>query len=58
MEEYKAYLLGPDGRVASRVDLVCENEEAAREHAQKLAQDCVVELWQGATRIAGFHPRH
>jgi len=57
MEEYKAYLLGPDGRVASRVDPVCEDEKAARDHAKKLAQDCIVELWHGATKIATFQPR-
>jgi hypothetical protein len=41
MEEYKAYLLEPDGRIASRVDLLCKDEKAARERAQQIAQDCV-----------------
>jgi hypothetical protein len=54
MEEYKAYLLGHDGRVQSRVDLVCENEGAARERAKQLAQDCNVELWQGDRKIAEY----
>lgn len=58
MEDYKVYLLGPDGRVATRVDLVCENEETARERAQLLAQNCAVELWQDARKIAEYHPRH
>jgi hypothetical protein len=42
----------------SRVDLICEDEETARERAQQLAQDRVVELWQGARKIAEYHPRH
>jgi hypothetical protein len=58
MEEYKAYLIGPGGRITSRVDLICEDEETARERAQELAQDRVVELWQGARKIAEYHPRH
>jgi hypothetical protein len=56
MEEYKACLLGPDGRVAWRVDLICEDEKAAREQAQQLAQKCPVELWQGARKIAEYPP--
>jgi hypothetical protein len=56
MEEYKAYLMGPDGHIAGRVDLLCENEEAARGRAQLLAQDCVIELWRGARLIAEFRP--
>lgn len=58
MEEYRANLMGPDGHVMSRVDLICEDEETARERAQQLAQDRVVELWQGARKIAEYHPRH
>jgi len=56
MEEYKAYLLGPDGHIERRIDLICENEKAARERAQKLAHGCAVELWQGARKIAEFRP--
>jgi hypothetical protein len=56
MEQYKAYLIGPDGQIASRVDLVCENEEAAREQAERFAQFCMVELWQRARKIAVFQP--
>jgi hypothetical protein len=58
MQEYKAYLLGRDGRIASRVDLVCETEDAAKERAQLLAQDSPVELWQGQRLIAEYRRRH
>jgi len=26
MNEYKAYLIGPDGHIQSRVDLICEHD--------------------------------
>ena len=56
MQDYKAYLLGPDGYIAGRIDLVCEDECTAKERAQQLAQDCTVELYRGPLRIAEFHP--
>lgn len=31
MQDYRAYLLGPDGRIKNRIDLVCENDEAAKQ---------------------------
>jgi hypothetical protein len=54
MEEYKAYLLGPDGHVFRRIDLVCRDENAAKERAQQLAEHSGVELWQGERKIAEF----
>jgi hypothetical protein len=57
MEEYRAYLLGPDGRIASRIDLICEDENAARERARQLAHDCAVELWCGDRKIAEYPAR-
>jgi hypothetical protein len=55
MKEYRAYLMGPDGHVQSRVDLVCENdEEAAKECAELLADGHDVELWQLDRKIATF----
>jgi hypothetical protein len=58
MEEYyRAYLVGPDGRIASRIDLICEDENAAREKARQLADDCAVELWSGDRKIAEYPAR-
>ena len=57
MEEYRAYLLGPDGQIARRVDLMCADENAARERVQQLADDCAVELWQGGRKIAEYPAR-
>jgi len=44
------YLLGPDGHV----DIVCSDEDTAKERAQQLAQDNAVELWQGDRKIAVY----
>jgi hypothetical protein len=57
MEEYRAYLLGPDGHIVDRVDLLCADENTAKQKAEDLAEDCVVELWQGARKIAVYQPR-
>jgi hypothetical protein len=54
MEEYSAYLVGPDGRIASRIDLICEDENSAREKARQLADGCAVELWFGDRKIAEY----
>ena len=57
MEDYKAYLIGSDGRIAGRVDLLCENDCVAKERAQQLALDCPVELWRGQRKIAEYEQR-
>jgi hypothetical protein len=58
MEEYKAYLIGPNGLIVSRIDLMCEDENTAVvEQALQLAGDCAVELWYGDRKITEF-PAH
>jgi hypothetical protein len=57
MEEYRAYLLGPDGQITSRINIICVDEKTARERAQQLALDCAVELWQGDRMIAKYRAR-
>jgi hypothetical protein len=46
----------PDGHILSRVDLVCEDDEAAKERAEQLADGHDVELWQLGRKIA-VHPQ-
>jgi hypothetical protein len=55
MPEYRAYLFGSDGHIIKRVELVCTDDEAAKEQA-KTRHD--VELWQEARRIAEFRSKH
>ena len=52
MPEYRAYLIGPDGHIVERVELVCADDEAAKEQAKALVDGYDVELWQEARRIA------
>lgn len=51
---YSAYLVGPDGHIQGRVDLICADDEAAKERAVQLVSGDDVELWQGDRRIAEF----
>ena len=57
MPEYRAYLIG-DGHIVQRVELVCTDDEAAKEQAKTLAEGHDVELWQEARRIAEFTAKH
>ena len=54
MNEYRAYIVGPDGRILRRVDLVCEDEDVAKDRAKQLVDGHDVELWQSSRRIAWF----
>ena len=54
MAHYRAYLIGRDGRFYKAVDLICADDEAAKEAAKKLADSNDVELWQQDRRITKF----
>lgn len=58
MQEYRAYILGPDGHVRDRVDIVCDDDETAKEKAKQLVDGQDVELWQRDRRIAEFKATH
>lgn len=46
MEDYRAYVIGPDGHVRDRVDFWCRDDDAAKERAKQLVDGYDVELWQ------------
>ena len=54
MNEYRAYLLGPDGHIQQRIDLFCADDDAAKEQARQLVDGHDVELWQLDRQIATF----
>jgi hypothetical protein len=54
MQDYRAYLIDRNGRILSRTDLTCRDEEAAKEQAKQLLDGHDVELWQRDRRIATF----
>ena len=58
MLEYRAYLIGRDGHIVHRVDILCVDDEAAKERAQLLVDSHTVELWQGARLVATIPAKH
>jgi len=56
MKGYYAYIIGDDGHIVNRVDLVCDDDEEAKRHAQQLADVHAIELWQEARMVASFEP--
>jgi len=55
--DFRAFVIGPDGHVIDRIDLVCDSEDDARERAAQLVDGHAIELWEGARRIARFEPQ-
>ena len=58
MQEYSAYIIGPDGHIQQRIDLLCADDNAAKEQARKLANGHDVELWQRDRQVATFTSKH
>ena len=56
MSEYRAYILGPDGHVINRVDVICTDEIEARRLAKQVVDGHAVELWQSDQFIERFEP--
>ena len=52
MPEYRAYLVGPDDHILQCFELVCADDEAAKDRAKALANGYDIELWQEARKIA------
>ena len=52
MPEYRAYIIGSNGLILRRIDLLCENDEAAQKRAGQFVNGHDVELWQGASKMA------
>jgi hypothetical protein len=58
MAEYRAYIIATDGRFLRTVELICPNEDTAKEYARQLVDGHDVELWQDDRKIESFkHPR-
>jgi hypothetical protein len=56
MPEYQAYVIGEDGHIKQRLDLVCADGDAAKGRAKLLVDNRVIELWQSDHKIATFEP--
>ncbi len=54
MAEYRLYLIRDDGHFRKAIDLDCENDDAAKEHAKAFIDGCNAELWQLSRKVATF----
>jgi hypothetical protein len=54
MTGYRAYIIGQDGHFLRAVELVCPDDEAAKQYAGQLVDGHDVELWAGDRKIATF----
>jgi hypothetical protein len=48
---YNVYIVGPDGHIQGRVDLICANDDAAKERALLLVDGHDLEVWQGDRKV-------
>jgi hypothetical protein len=55
MQEYRAYVIGPDGHIQQRTDLVCADDNAAKERARQLVNGHDLEPDR---MIAKFRAKH
>jgi hypothetical protein len=56
MAGYYAYILGDDGHIANRVEIICEDDAEARRCAKRLVDGHAVELWQETCKVERFEP--
>jgi hypothetical protein len=54
--EYTAYAIGPDDRIVMRIDLVCADDDAAKERAREIVDGHAIELWRDKTLLARYEP--
>ena len=57
MAEYRAYIVGTDGQFIKAIELLCPDDDTAKEYAKQLVDGHDVELWQGDRRIESFQHR-
>ena len=55
MADYRADIVDADGRVVRTVELVCPDDDIAKEHAKSLGHN--VELWRDARQIAKINQK-
>jgi hypothetical protein len=54
---YYAYVIGTDGHVRNRIEVICDNDGEARRCAEQLVDGHAIELWQEARKIATLGPK-
>jgi len=56
MRGYYAYIIGDDGHITGRVQVICDDDAEAKRLAKQLVDGHAVELWQEGRHIATFDP--
>jgi len=56
MTGYYVYIVDKDGHVQSRREVVCNDDEEAKQRAKLYVDGHGVELWQQARKVAEFPP--
>ena len=56
MEDYRLYLVGPDGHIANRIGMQCLDDADAIRTAQNRTPHRPIELWQGSRKVQDFPP--
>ena len=54
MGGYYAYIIGDDGHIRNRVEIICDDDEDAKRCAKRLVDGHDVELWLEARKVATF----
>jgi hypothetical protein len=58
MAEYRAYIIGSDGHFLRAIEILCADDDTAKEYAKNLVDGHDVELWQGERKIEAFKRTH
>jgi len=54
MAEYRVCIIGPDGGFSRAIQLLCRDDDAAKEYARQFVDGHDVELWRGDRKIQAF----
>ena len=58
MPGYYVYIMSNDGHVERRLNVICADDEEARNRARRLMDGQAVELWLEGRKIAEFKPEN
>ena len=56
LTKYCVYVIGADEGILGRIDLLCEDDTAAKERAERLLGEHAIELWHSDELLERFDP--
>jgi hypothetical protein len=57
MQEYRIFILGPDGHIRGRYEFPAPDDKAAREHAKQMVDGHDIERWERGRKITELRSR-